>query len=138
MIEFIVKYWLEFLFGLIIALFAFFRKTLKKMFQDYVQKQCQTEVEKTSQSIVSSLEELREENKQQNKEIQEIHNGILSLQGISFRAYCKRLLEEDHEITLEEFENCQDEYQTYHGLGGNGKGTALFNLVCEKAKYLAK
>lgn len=108
------------------------------MFQDYMQKQCQSEVEKTSSSISEQLEKLSEENKKQNAEIKCIHHGILCLQGIGFRAYCKKLLEEDHEITLEEFETCQEEYQAYHELGGNGKGTALYNLVCEKAKHLAQ
>lgn len=55
---------------------------------------------------MNSLEDIKKENMKQNEEIRCIHSGILTLQGVSFRAYCKGLLEEDHEITMEEFETC--------------------------------
>ena len=62
--------------------------------------------------------------------------GVLSIQGKDFKSDCRRLLNEEHRITTEEFEELEDEYEVYTGLGGNGRGAALFDAV--KTKYMAQ
>ena len=67
------------------------------------------------------------------KEIDIIKDGMLSVEGRAFRADCRRLLEEGHIITLNEYEAILAEHVTYKKLGGNHEGDGLFSMV--KAKY---
>lgn len=60
--------------------------------------------------------------------------GMLSMQGKNFRADCRRLLEEGHEITLDEWEEIDADHEAYNGLGGNHKGDSLFELVKKKVE----
>lgn len=60
--------------------------------------------------------------------------GLLSLQGKEFRADCRRLLEDGHEITLDEWEEIDADHEAYNGLGGNHKGDSLFELVRKKVE----
>lgn len=130
MINIITKYWIEFLLGLIVLFLGFIFKLFKQEGRRWIQK----EVRDTLQETISQL---TQENKEQNEKIQKIYEGIINLQGVSFKSYCRTLLHDDHNFTLEEFENCQREYEIYTSLGGNGQGTILYNLVCEKAKSIA-
>lgn len=61
--------------------------------------------------------------------------GILSIQGRQFKEECRALLENDHEITLKEFEHITNEYRIYNALHGNHDGDNLYNLV--EIKYRA-
>lgn len=137
MLDWMIKYWVQVLFGLIITTVGICRKKIKNWFDNYIENKCKEEIEEHTQSATKSFDELIKENQKQNEQITYIHDGILALQGASFKHYCKQLLKEDYEITMEDFELCQEEYEAYHELGGNGKGTALYNLVCQKAKHLA-
>ena len=58
--------------------------------------------------------------------------GVLRVAGRWFIGDCQSLLEPDHVITQDEFEDIIDYHTTYNNLGGNHKGDEYFNLVSEK------
>ena len=66
------------------------------------------------------------------KEIDVIKNGMLSLEGRTFKEDCRRLLQDDHRITLNEFEAISNEHVVYNNLGGNHEGDGLFSMVVAK------
>ena len=59
---------------------------------------------------------------------------MLSLQGRTFKNNCRRLLDLDHEITLEEYEEISKDHEAYNSLGGNHNGDELFLLVRKKVE----
>lgn len=74
-----------------------------------------------------------------NSDVQTLNNtmkaltkGILSIQGRQFRQQCRYLLAVDHVITIEEYEEFENDYAAYKGLGGNHTGDALHDSVVEK------
>lgn len=68
------------------------------------------------------------------KNITALTAGVLSMQGKEFRNNCRRLLAEDHVITLDEWEELDKDHMAYNGLGGNHKGDHLFSLVKKKVE----
>lgn len=68
------------------------------------------------------------------KNIAALTAGILSMQGKEFRNNCRKLLAEDHIITLDEWEELDKDHMAYNGLGGNHKGDHLFSLVKKKVE----
>ena len=66
-------------------------------------------------------------------EINIIENGILSIQGKQFRDFCKELLKKET-ISIEEYEDFEEEYEVYKSLKGNHKGDALHARVVDKFK----
>lgn len=134
MLDFILKYWIQVVFGVIVAAIGLFGRKFWAMYKEKSKTQLREEIR---EEISSSITKLSDENKQQNEKIQSIYNGIINLQGISFKSYCRNLLRDDYELTLKDFENCQQEYEAYTALGGNGQGKILFELVSEKAKSLS-
>ena len=66
-------------------------------------------------------------------EIDVIKEGMLAVEGRAFRNECRRLLSEDHVISLNEYEAILAEHSTYNKLGGNHEGDGLFSMV--QAKY---
>ena len=80
------------------------------------------------------LNQREERDRQYEKKIDEIRNGLLSVQGQSFKEKCHKLLSQDHQIDVEELENVTKDHEAYKGLGGNHEGDTLFSLVIEKAK----
>jgi len=63
------------------------------------------------------------------KEIDVIKDGMLSIEGRAFRNECRKLLEEDHTVTFDEYTALLAEHTTYNNLGGNHEGDRLFSLV---------
>ena len=68
------------------------------------------------------------------KNITALTAGVLSMQGKEFRNNCRKLLAEDHVITLDEWEELDKDHMAYYGLGGNHKGDHLFSLVKKKVE----
>lgn len=64
-------------------------------------------------------------------EVDIIESGILSIQGKQFREMCEDLLKQDY-ITVEEYEEFEEEYAVYKGLGGNHRGDSLHARVVAK------
>lgn len=127
--EFIAKYWLEVLFGLIVAGLGFFVRhyySLWKKEQETIQAKMVADIkEEVKNSNQETLAELRASNLT-------TRQAILEVQGKQFKADCQRLLEIPNGITFEQFENISLEYKIYKSLGGNGLGEALYNMVQEK------
>mgnify|MGYP003458818593 FL=1 len=69
-------------------------------------------------------------------EMRSLKKGLLSIQGKEFRANCRKLLEDGHEITLDEWEEIDADHEAYNGLGGNHKGDQLYSLVKKKAEKI--
>ena len=134
MIDFILHYWIEVLFGLVITAGSFVvKRTLasfrqeraseKKEFLEGIQKEIRAEFER------SNKKEIELQN-----EIKTLKSGLLSVQGRMFKSDCKKLLEEDHEITLEEYEEITRDHHAYNSLGGNHNGDQLYLLVRKKVE----
>ena len=147
MIEFIIKYWVGWLFGLIALAITFIvKRHVKLEQQDYQQKQKERMDELRSQvkdEIIDQLEEevgmLKEEDQKVHKEIGEIKQsiniateGVLAIHGRDFKDECRRLLQPDHVITIEEYEQICKDHKIYNRLGGNDRGDALFDAVVTK------
>ena len=58
--------------------------------------------------------------------------ALLSLQGSLFREFCEELLEPGRVITVDEFEQFENDYQVYKSLGGNHRGDTLHDSVVRK------
>lgn len=69
-----------------------------------------------------------------NTRLDTITAGLLSVQRVSFEADCKRLLELDHIITVDEYQQISNDHDIYNSLGGNHNGDQLFALVDQKMK----
>lgn len=144
MAEWIFEYWIEILFGLLVGFISFFfKKTINLYKKDAENKEKENE-EKIYKEVNTKLEEERihlDKTEMDLKatianlmsQINELRIGILSIQGRQFKDYCRMLLQECHEITLSEYEECESEHAAYNNLGGNHLGDQLFELV--KLKY---
>lgn len=83
--------------------------------------------------VKDSEEKSMEEDRVIHKEIDIIKEGMLSVEGRAFRNECRKLLEPNHIITINEYEALLGEHVTYNKLGGNHEGDGLFSMV--EAKY---
>lgn len=154
MLDFIVKYWVEFALGIIATglgvackrIFSLYQKE-KEHEKSEEKSQLITEVKDMMTScqldLINQLlpheAALQEEDKKLHKDIQHLNDnvdilkgGMLSLQGREFKQDCRDLLKEDHVITLIEYENIIEEHRIYNSLGGNHRGDALFAAVQQK------
>lgn len=118
MFDFIVKYWIEFLFGIIIGVLSYF---LKHYY--YLWKKEKENSEKAR--IEESIKDIKDSNAT-------LLKSILEVQKKQFKMDCKFYLEDKQEISFEQFQNLQDDYEIYKSLGGNGPGHTLFELVKQK------
>jgi hypothetical protein len=149
--EFIIKYWLQFLLGLLTMGITFWVKhysswVLKKRAEDkekFVQEiidKMKIEMEEENARFRKESEEadfsIEEEISTMNKTVESLKQGVLSIQGKQFKDNCRRLLEQGHEITLDEYRMCCEEHDIYNKLSGNHDGDTLFNLVSKKAEKL--
>ena len=67
-----------------------------------------------------------------NDKIDVVRDGVLSIQGKQFKDDCRKLLNPDHEITLDEFEEIESDHETYNKMNGNHTGDKLFQMVEQK------
>ena len=173
-----LKYWVDFLFGLIVAGGGIFLKRYMKLAKaerekerteyyskltegikaenktmvealeakyEAVDKKVEDKYEEVTENFTEAMAEERAESKADDAKIQSevstmsdelsaLKAGLLSMQGKEFRASCRALLAEDHEITLDEWEEIDADHEAYNGLGGNHKGDHLYDLVKKKAE----
>lgn len=174
----VLKYWVEFILGLIVAGGGFLikrylrlekeeRQREQKEYFDKMLEKIQTENQNVLKSLEKehdkmnqnsedkyneintkvdkALEAGREESKADDavlekeisamkKNITALTAGVLSMQGKEFINNCRKLLAEDHIITLDEWEELDIDHTAYNGLGGNHKGDHLFSLVKKKVE----
>ena len=146
LLEFIVKYWLQFALGLIASCLTF---GIKKY---YAIKKKEFELERVAlrEAIIKDIDEkLKVEMEKSNAEDERIRadmnrldvtmksliQGLLSVQGKNFREECERLLFEDY-INVVDYEQFEEDYAAYKALGGNHRGDALHARVVDK--YIAQ
>ena len=140
MLEWIAKYWLEVLFGLIVTGMGLGMRKIWKMYKDAQIIRHKEEREEISHEIDEKIkmqnEHMAKADERITNEIQNIENsvnkiirGLLSVQGQTFRAACRRLLETNHSITVDEYEQIVRDHEAYNSLGGNHIGDNLFKLV---------
>ena len=96
---------------------------------------------KVDQALEAGREESKSDDAVLEKEISALEKnitaltaGVLSMQGKEFRNNCRKLLAEDHVITLDEWEELDKDHMAYNGLGGIHEGDHLFSLVKKKVE----
>ena len=143
MIDIIVTYWLEFLFGLIAAAVTFLIKQYYSLQKKVHNQQRNNFEEEIIEAINSSLKKEQEKTNKEiasaKEEILKVHKstdilktGLLNVQRKNFMEFCYFLLEPDHIITKEEYEDIEEDDDVYNALDGNHKGGELFRVVSEK------
>ena len=112
----VAKYWVEFVFGLVGAGITALIIKLKNTYgkgrkveaderKNEIIEAVKTVVTAENQKIQQSIGYLDTRLDDLNDEFTILKNGVLSTQGREFKDDCRRLLEEDHYITLKEFEH---------------------------------
>lgn len=134
--EFILEYWIELLFTGIVAavslMFKHYFSLIKKEFKKEREEFQKVLRKETDDKIAAIKEANKQEIDALVNETQYLKRGLLSVQGKLFREECYKLLEEGHTITLDEFEQLEDDHDAYNALGGNHNGDMLFGLVTIK------
>lgn len=144
MITFIVQYWLEIIFGLIATGTGFLAKkfySLYKKEQEHIkQEEDNTLKDSINQEVLDIIQDHKQQSQRRNEHLQKqincletdldiLRDGILCIQGKSFKTDCHKLLKEDHEITSKEWDMISSEHDTYNSLGGNHDGDRLYEDV---------
>lgn len=141
LLEFVIKYWVEFAFGLIVTGGGYFVRRYLKMREDEQNRERTKFYDNFKKDIFIKYDEIKKESENGDLELQKqldlLRKGILSLQKKEFFKECQALLEEDHELTLDEYQQCIEDHDAYNGLKGNHRGDSLFALVEEKAKHIS-
>lgn len=139
-VEFITKYWLEFLFSLIITGCGIALKKIWSMYKkekaEAERNRIQAETGKVSEQFQKDNEAVQLQINQMQTEMTALKRGLLSIQGKLFRQECERLLDESHEITLDEYQQLMEDHDIYNSLGGNHNGDNLYSLVEKKVTNL--
>lgn len=145
MIEFVIKYWVQWLFGVIALALAGFCKKYRSLYQSEKNHQKTKEQQEFYDGLKEAIRESYKLSQDDDAKLQQqiddmgaslaaIKQGLLSIQRKSFKNQCAALLDESHHITFEEFEDVTDEHKTYNALGGNHDGDTMYDLVVEKYK----
>lgn len=141
MLEFVIKYWVEFAFGLIVTCGGYFIRRYLKMRENEQNTERAKYYDNLKKDVFLKYDEVKEESRKGDLALQEqldcLRKGILSMQRKDFISECEDLLKEDHILTLDEYQQCIEDHDAYNGLKGNHKGDKLFSLVEEKAKHLS-
>lgn len=141
LLEFVIKYWVEFAFGLIVTGGGYFIRRYLKMRENEQNRERAKFYDNFKKDIFIKYDEIKKESENGDLELQKqldlLRKGILSLQKKEFFKECQALLEEDHELTLDEYQQCIEDHDAYNGLKGNHRGDSLFALVEEKAKHIS-
>ena len=148
-LEWIAKYWVNWLCMLIAAGIGIFAKNYVKLQKKAMEDKWADKEKNMCGKIITTLEERigevetesQDEDERLHSELDHIHTeinaietGILSIQGKQFRDMCERLLEQGHYINVDEYEEFESEYTVYKGLGGNHRGDALHDRVIDKVQ----
>lgn len=145
-LEWLGKYWLEWLCGLVATGALFFAKHYIKIQRQVNEEKWKDKEKNMCGKIITTLEDriqgvedksaaedviIHKELDKIHSEVDTVESGILSIQGKQFREMCENLLKQDY-ITIEEYEEFEEEYAVYKGLGGNHRGDSLHARVVAK------
>lgn len=147
MLDIIIKYWVQWICALIAAGIAVFAKHYVNLQKKDLERKWLERENKAKNEVIDKLEkEVEEEAKKSTAadvklsaeiesvslSVENLEAGLLSLLGKQFREECIYLLESDHVITVQEYEEFEEDYYAYKGLGGNHRGDTLHDRVVEK------
>ena len=85
--------------------------------------------------LSKNLSEFITEQRAQNKRNNEFQR---SMQRAEINRYFRIVVEQGNPISPEELTHLQSCYQAYHGNGGNGVGTIMYERICEHAKLVTQ
>ena len=142
-LEWIAQYWVQWFCALIgggILLFGrYFLKLQKQVNENEWKNKEATIINTVNERIDEVAQQSSEEDIHIHEELNGLHTeidlvetGILSIQGKQFIDQCKVLLENNHVITVDEYEFFETEYAVYKQLGGNHTGDTLHARVVDK------
>lgn len=150
MFDFIIKYWVEWLCGIVatgvVFLARHYVKLQRKDFENRWEKRKNEAKTEVLQHLEGELQQevtrstaadnkIKAEIEVLNNQIENVNTGVLSIQGKQFRDMCLALLDPDHVITVQEYEQFEEDYVAYKALGGNHRGDALHAAAVEKFKH---
>ena len=128
-VEFLAKYWLTIVFGLIAAWLG--RKL--NHYKQLLDKEKEDQKKKESDNIVADIKKYIDKTFKETEEShKKLYKAVLDVQQKQFQRDCQEYLSLDRELSLEEFKNLYTDYGIYTSLGGNGIGSMLFQKVEEK------
>lgn len=141
--DFIARYWIEVFFSLVVTGLSIALKRFYSLYKHEKQRQQNTEHATLLREVDKKIEEQNAKMKQADGKItDQIHtlengmntltSGLLSVQGHQFRNNCRELLNVNHVITLDEFEQLTRDHEVYNSLGGNHFGDKYYRMVEEK------
>ena len=128
-IEFIAKYWLTLILGVIVAWLGKKLNHYKQLMDKEKEDQKQQEFDNLIADVKKYVDETFKETQASHKKL---YKAVLDVQQKQFQRDCYEFLNLDREISLEEFKNIYTDYNIYTSLGGNGIGSMLFQKVEEK------
>ena len=134
MLEFVLKYWIEFLFGGVIAIGSYMIKRTLKSFRQERADEKEAFLKGIKDEIRAEFERSNKKETELAEEIKVLKAGLLSIQGRTFKSNCRRLLDPGHDISLEEYEEITKDHDAYNSLGGNHNGDQLYQLVRKKVE----
>lgn len=150
MTDFIFKYWVEVVFGLIVSGLSFACRRYWKLWRAEQKHQKTEEQEAFYNGILEKIDErfekmderfekMEQQINEVRKDVQSsdaqqkiLREGLLSVQGNNFKRQCKALLESTHQISETEWLQHQIDFEAYERLGGNDDGHDLHNAVAHK------
>ena len=148
-LQWIAQYWVSWVCALLAGGVVFFAKRYISMEKKAAEEKWKDKEMNMCGKIITNFDEKIEEVKNNSNqkeakvykkidalnsvhsEVNAIKSGILSIQGKQFREMCEELLEKDY-ISVEEYQEFEDEYAIYKSLGGNHRGDALHARVVAK------
>ena len=135
MADFIAKYWLEVLFGIIVAILGVIQKKLQKELKAYkalVKKEQQEKLEQQIdlklEPILEDIEEIRKHVTERDMENDTKLNLIISSYRFRLIQLCKIYLKQGY-LTTEQYEQINEFYDLYFKLGGNGQAKEFYEQV---------
>lgn len=121
-LDFVVEFWVEALFGVILSILTFFVRYLYNK-------------QKKEKALL--LKEKEEEKRKQEERIEKdrseqalIKEALLALLFFRLRATGQELIEQEY-ATISDLDIIDHLYRSYHALGGNGTGTEIYTR-CKK------
>lgn len=154
--EFVIKYWIQVLFGLIVTIIAARYKKIKawwKEISDDKEKKkqegrmleiraCVDELKPMLEDIAKQSAEgdaaLRAEMNTLAAEVSILKGGMLTIQGESFKSKCRRIIEDIESgkiVTFKSYESLRQDHNAYNALGGNSDGDELFEIATHKYEH---
>ena len=146
-LDIFTNYWLEWLFGVIalgiglgVKHYAKIQKRVWNIeFDEKIEKCIHEEIEELEGEILEVKEKSYANDREMKVELETVSTGvdnlttgILSVQGKQFRDFCIYLLDSNHKITVQEYEQFEEDYIVYKNLGGNHRGDSLHDRVVKK------